>query len=161
MKTITFVGNIGRVRDLKDTGKGIVLDFSVAVNNSRDKQADPDWIDCSIWGPRAQALAQYLAKGKKVCVIGEHAIRTYTKDGRDCFSEECKVSEMEFFDVAKREGGGSGGGYSGGQQSGGSSGNRGGGQQGGGYGSGSGGGGYSDADYGDQGGESGGQGLPF
>jgi len=160
MKTITFVGNIGSVDALKDIGQHTVLNFSVAVNG-RDKQAPPEWIRCALWDRRAQALAPHLAKGKKVCVIGEHSIRKYEKDGRDCFSEECRVSEMEFFDVAKREGGGQqGGGYSGGQ-SGGSSSGRGGGQQGGGYGSGGGGGGYSEEDYGDQGGESGGQGLPF
>lgn len=125
MKTITFVGNIGKVEDLRPVGQHTVLNFSVAVNK-RDKEAQPDWIRCAVWDKRATTLAQYLAKGKKVCVIGEHSIRTYEKDGRDCYSEECRVSEIEFFDVARRGGNNSSGGHN----------------------PTGGGGGYDDADYG-------------
>jgi single-strand DNA-binding protein len=82
MKQITIAGNITRDAELRTTQQGDkVTGFSVAVND-RNKQAT--FFDCSLWGRRGEALAQYLTKGSRVCVSGdlsthEHNGKTYLK----------------------------------------------------------------------------------
>jgi single-stranded DNA-binding protein len=63
------------------------------------------WIDCALWGKRAEALAQYLVKGTPVTVCGDVDIRTYTKtDGTAGAALTCRVDKLTF--GGKSEGGG-------------------------------------------------------
>lgn len=113
MKNITIAGNIGKSAELRQAGNSQVAGFSVAVSNGRDK--DSTWFDCSLWGKRGEALAQYLTKGSKVCVTGE--LKTREHDGKTYL----KIDANDVTLMGKPQGGG---------QDGNRSDNRGGGQSG-------------------------------
>lgn len=73
-----ITGNITRDVELRSTGGGLsVANFTVAVNDRRKSQQTGEWedvpnfIDCIMFGKRAEALAQYLTKGVKVTVEGK------------------------------------------------------------------------------------------
>jgi len=57
------------------------LSFAVAVKSSKkgdDGKYISDWFDCSLWGKRADSLAQYIKKGSSVAVFGEVSLEQYT-----------------------------------------------------------------------------------
>ena len=65
-------GNLTRDAELRHTQGGMaVLSMGVAVNDRRKNQQTGEWedyanfIDCTMFGPRAEKLAQHLAKGTK------------------------------------------------------------------------------------------------
>lgn len=74
---VTITGNLTRDPELQATQGGTqVLRMGVAVND-RTKNAQtgqwedrPNFIDCVVFGNRAQAVSQYLRKGTKVAVEG-------------------------------------------------------------------------------------------
>jgi single-strand DNA-binding protein len=78
MKTITIAGNIGKDAELRSTqGGDKVAGFSVAVESREGREKTTIWFDVSIWGKRAEALAQYLTKGTRVAVSGDLGKREY------------------------------------------------------------------------------------
>ena len=83
MKTITIAGNIGRDAVTRKTQNGdSVTGWTVAVEDRQGRDKRTIWLDCSLWGSRGEALAQYLTKGSKVAVAGElstreHEVKTY------------------------------------------------------------------------------------
>ena len=80
MKMITIAGTVGKDAELKQTQSGdSVTSFGVAVN---DRKKETTWFDVTVWGKRAEALAQYITKGSKITVMGdlqtrEHNGKTY------------------------------------------------------------------------------------
>jgi single-strand DNA-binding protein len=67
MNNITISGNVGKV-ELKQTEKGPVLRFGVADSGYKDDEAT--WYNCSLFGARAEKVAQYVTKGTPVTVVG-------------------------------------------------------------------------------------------
>ena len=96
MNQAFFAGRLGRDSELRHTGAGTaVLGFSLAVDQHRKGEKTTLWVDCSIWGDRAEKLAQYLTKGACVAVAGEVGIRVF--DGRDGSTKAaltCNVREV-------------------------------------------------------------------
>ena len=81
MKTVTIAGNLGKDGTLRRTQSGDpVLGFSVAVEERSGQDKRTLWFDCSLWGKRGEALAQYLTKGTRVAVSGDLSTREH--DGR-------------------------------------------------------------------------------
>lgn len=68
-------GNLTRDPELRTTQSGTsVLSMAVAVNE-RVKRGDqwedrPSFVDVTVWGARAEALAKFLRKGLRVAVSG-------------------------------------------------------------------------------------------
>ena len=83
MNILTAVGNLGRdceVRFMADATP--VGSFSFALSSGYGKSAKTTWLDCSIFGARAETLAPMLLKGTKIAISGEFSIREYNdKDG--------------------------------------------------------------------------------
>ena len=72
------IGNLGKDAEVRQAGSSTVCGFSVAAKVGFGDKAKTIWIDCSIWGKRAESqLPQYLKKGTKVTVIGEMNEREY------------------------------------------------------------------------------------
>ncbi|CAO3445217.1 single-stranded DNA-binding protein [Azospirillum largimobile] len=148
MNVWTFTGRLGADGELRTTQSGEkVLGFRVANDVGFGDRKTTQWVDCSIWGRRAESLAPHLTKGKSVVVSGEVTLREYEKrDGTRGAGLSVRVAEIDFTGGAREEGGGGsfgggGGGYeSRGGGSGGGSGGYGGGSGGGNYGGGSSGG---------------------
>lgn len=81
MNFITITGNLGKDAEKRSLQDGTsVLSFPVADSQGKDKPAL--WWDASLFGKRADALAQYMRKGQQVTVVGQVSEREYvTKDG--------------------------------------------------------------------------------
>lgn len=82
MITVTVAGNIGKDAVLRDTQGGQVLNFSVASSGYANGEKVTQWVDVSVWGKRAQALAELVTKGSKITAVGagslfEHNGKTY------------------------------------------------------------------------------------
>ena len=70
--TTTLTGNIGK-SELRHTPSGkVVFSFSVADNIGYGDNQKTQWVQCSIWGKRAENenFTSLLTKGAKVTVIG-------------------------------------------------------------------------------------------
>ena len=100
MNNWTISGRIGaKGAVLRSTANGDpVAGFSVAVDQRKGKEKVTMWVDCSLWGKRGEALAQYLTKGTVVSVSGEAGVREH--DGKAY--QTMRVSELTLL------GGGSG-----------------------------------------------------
>lgn len=75
---VVVSGNLTRDPELRATPGGTqVLGFGVAVNDRRRNQQTGEWedypnfIDCTMFGNRAEALSRILCKGMKVAIEGK------------------------------------------------------------------------------------------
>ena len=144
MNVWTFTGRLGADAELRTTQSGEkVLGFRVANDVGFGERKTTQWVDCSIWGRRAESLAPHLTKGKGVVVSGEVTLREYEKrDGTRGAQMSVRVAEIDFMGGGREGGEGGGYGGGGGYESGGGGGGGGyGGGGRGGYGGGQGGGG--------------------
>lgn len=95
MNKLYIIGNVTHTPELKNTPNGVpVCSFSVAVNR-RDK--DALFYRVTAWRGLGETCAKYLQKGKKVAVIGELDLLTYTgRDGMEKTALEVTASDIEF-----------------------------------------------------------------
>lgn len=78
MNNWTITGRVGKDAVLRNTkGGDPVLGFSVAVDQRKGGEKVTLWVDCSVWGKRAEALEQYITKGSTVSVTGEAGAREH------------------------------------------------------------------------------------
>ena len=104
MNKLTIIGNLTRDPELRTTSAGVnVCDFTVAVNrrnrnrDAQNGQPEADFFRVSAWRERGELCAKYLAKGRKVCVVGPVSVRTYqANDGTTRASLEVTADEVEF-----------------------------------------------------------------
>ena len=110
---VAISGNLTREPELRSTSSGMqVLSFGMAVND-RAKDANGEWvdrpnfIDCTMFGARAEAVSRYISKGSKVAVEGKLRWSQWEKDGQKRSKIEVIVDEIEFMsrreDVAQQQ----------------------------------------------------------
>ena len=94
---VALQGRLTRDPELRSTGSGIpVTSFSLAVNGKKD---DTTFIDCVAWRGTAEAICQYLGKGRMMVVEGSLQSREWNdKDGNRRKSIEVNVSQFHFCD---------------------------------------------------------------
>jgi single-strand DNA-binding protein len=94
MNNITIAGGLGRDAELKYLNNGDpICNFSVADSQGRDKGTI--WWNCTLFGKRGEALAQYLTKGQSVTVVGTVTEREWQdKEGAKRKSMDVRVSEI-------------------------------------------------------------------
>ena len=107
---VTITGNLTRDPELKRTAGGTaVLEMGVAVNDRRRNQQSGEWedvpnfVDCTMFGARAEALAGRLSKGQKVAIEGKLRWSQWERDGQKRSKLSVTVDEVEF--MTAREGG--------------------------------------------------------
>lgn len=90
INVVVLTGNLTRDAELIATNGGSsVLKFGIASNRSVKQQNGsysdvPNFIDCTIFGKRADALANVLTKGMKVSLEGELRYSSWIdKDGNN------------------------------------------------------------------------------
>lgn len=75
---ITVNGNASRDPVVKDTPKGQVVAFGLAVTTGYDDSDGPRWIDVSVWNAGlARWVTANIYKGAKVAIEGFQAFREY------------------------------------------------------------------------------------
>ncbi len=95
MLNVTFVGNLGADAEMNDVEGTPVVNFRVAVKTAFDKDADPEWVQCAMWGSRAEKVVKFLEKGKQVLVSGTLSTREYEHKGEARYSLDVRVNELE------------------------------------------------------------------
>lgn len=94
MQLLTVTGNLGGDAEKKDVGGKTVYEFSVAARGGKNDETT--WYRVACWGDFWKGVAQYLVKGKQVCVVGGLKVRTYKKkDGTDGFSLDVRADNVE------------------------------------------------------------------
>lgn len=97
-------GNLTRDPEMRTSGNGTaILNLSVAVNDRRKNpqtnqwEDRPNFIDCVMFGARAEGVEPYLSKGSKVAVEGKlRQSRWETNAGEHRSKIEVLVDEIEF-----------------------------------------------------------------
>ncbi len=102
LNNVSISGNLTRNAELKTAGNTQISRFSVAVNERRRNASGewedyPNYIDCIMFGARAEKLNQYLVKGTKVAIEGRlHQSRWQDESGNNRSRLELVVNELEF-----------------------------------------------------------------
>ena len=101
MLTMTIAGNVGKDAVLRNTqGGDPVLGFSIAIDGGKDKNGnkrDSTWVQCNVWGKRAESLNGHITKGTKLVVSGRPGVDVYEGKGRLTLS----VQDLTFMGNAK------------------------------------------------------------
>lgn len=116
---VVLSGNLTRDPEVRTTQSGMpVMSIGVAVNDRRRNSQTGEWedyanfIDCTMFGNRAQNVAQYLSKGSKVTLEGKLRWSQWERDGQKRSKIEVIIDDLDFASSRGNGGGSQGGGYS-------------------------------------------------
>ncbi len=111
MNKLTIIGNLTRDPESRTTPSGVnVCSFTVAVNRRRSSQStgqpEADFFRVSAWRQLGENCQKYLAKGRKVAVVGSVSVNTYeAKDGSGTrFTLEVNAEDVEFLSSRQDDG---------------------------------------------------------
>lgn len=100
---VNISGNLTRSPELRSTQGGTaVLTFGVAVNDRRKNPQTGEWedypnyVDCALFGKRAETVSRFIDKGSKVAIEGSLRYSSWEKDGHKRSKLEVIVDEIEF-----------------------------------------------------------------
>lgn len=83
LNSITISGRLTRDPELRFTNNGDgILDFSIASSEKYKDSERTIFIDCAIFGKRAEKLSEFLSKGKQVAVTGKLRQDFWETDGQ-------------------------------------------------------------------------------
>lgn len=104
INSVTLSGNLTRDAELKTVSGGLsVLNINLAVNERvKDKTSGqwknyPNYVNCTMFGARAQSVAQYLTKGTHVTIQGKlHYSSWQGSDGKKQSNLSVTVDDVDF-----------------------------------------------------------------
>ena len=110
MNKLTIIGNLTRDPELRTTSTGLnVCTFTVAVNRRRSgnsNQPEADFFRVTAWRQLGENCQRFLAKGRKVAVVGSVSVSTYTgNDGTTRASLEVTADDVEFLSSRNEDAG--------------------------------------------------------
>ena len=107
---VNITGNLTRDPELRATAAGTqVLSFGIAVNDRRKNPQTGEWedypnyIDCTMFGTRAEAVGRYISKGSKVAIEGKLRYSSWERDGQKRSKHELIVDQLSFMHARKSE----------------------------------------------------------
>ena len=111
MNKVALIGNLTRDAELRQTQSGMAIaSISIAVNDRiKNKQTDEwedygNFINCTMFGKRAESLEPYLKKGQKVGIDGHlHWSQWETEDGNKRSKLEVVVDNIDLLGGGKRQ----------------------------------------------------------
>ena len=102
---IILMGNLTRDPDFTYTADSTAIaKFGLAVNNKYKKKDDTQvddtlFIDCTAFGPRAETISKYFAKGKPILVEGRLKLEQWTAlDGGKRSKHSVTIDNFSFID---------------------------------------------------------------
>lgn len=100
---VAVSGHLTRDPELRATTGGTqVLSFGIAVNDRRKNPQSGEWedypnfVDCTMFGTRAEKIHRFLSKGCKVAIEGKLRYISWERDGQRRSKLEIIVEEIEF-----------------------------------------------------------------
>lgn len=107
---VNITGNLTRDPELRATAGGTqVLSFGVAVNDRRRNAQTGEWedypnfVDCTMFGTRAEKLQPYMTKGTKVAIEGKLRYSSWEHEGQRRSKLEVIVDEIEFMSSRQQD----------------------------------------------------------
>ncbi|MBQ1840989.1 MAG: single-stranded DNA-binding protein [Atopobiaceae bacterium] len=106
---VMVTGNLTRDPELRQTQGGTpILSFGVAVNDKRKNQQGewvdyPNYVDCVVFGLRAEKLATFMTKGMKVAIEGKLHYQSWEKDGQKRSKLEVVVDNIDFMSKSSQQ----------------------------------------------------------
>ncbi len=104
---VNISGNLTRDPELRQTQSGTaVLSLGVAVNDRRRNPQTGEWedypnfVDCVMFGTRAESVSRYLSKGQKVAIEGKLRYSSWERDGQRRSKIEVVIEDLEFMSRA-------------------------------------------------------------
>jgi single-strand DNA-binding protein len=109
---VVISGNLTRDPELRSTPSGYtILNIGVAVNDRRRNQQTNEWedyanfVDCVVFGNRAEYLSRALRKGSKVVIEGKLRYSSWeNKDGQRRSKIEIMVDDIDFMSPRQQSG---------------------------------------------------------
>ena len=102
INSVSLSGNLTREPELKtSSGGNSLISWGMAVNDRRrNPQTDewedvPNFVDCILFGSRAESLSRVLHKGSKVFVCGKLKYSSWERDGHKRSKLEVIVSDLD------------------------------------------------------------------
>ena len=99
---VVISGNITRDPELRRTQSGMaILSLGIAVNDRRRNSQTGEWedytnfIDCTMFGSRAESLSNILVKGMKVAIDGKLRYSQWERDGQRRSKIEVVIDEID------------------------------------------------------------------
>lgn len=115
MNKVQLMGRLTRDPELKATSTGkSYANFTVACDYGKDKEGKSltNFIPCSAWDKRAEAIAKYFSKGQRILITdGMLMVRSYkdTKTGENRTYTYVDVRDFEFVENKAQSNAGKGG----------------------------------------------------
>ena len=98
MAQLIGLARLGRDAELRSTQDGTpVASLSLAMDYRAGREKATQWVDGALYGKQADALAQYLVKGKLICVTLDdvHIAEFEKRDGTSGMKLVGRVSKLE------------------------------------------------------------------
>ena len=107
MNSVILIGNLARDPELSyTTSQKAVCKFTLAVAKPRRNGEDQgaDFIRVVVWDRQAENCDRYLAKGRKVAVMGRIVTGSYKdRDGKTVYTTDVVADRVEFLTAAGGE----------------------------------------------------------
>lgn len=102
MNRVVLIGRLTKDPELRftpTTGKAVSR-ITIAVRRKYIKQdkLEADFINTVVWGKQAEAVANYMHKGRLIGVCGRIETRNYESNGVKKYITEVIAEEVEFLD---------------------------------------------------------------
>jgi len=110
MNLAIFGGRLGRDAELNKMSNGDpVANFAIAIDVGTRDNPKTMWVDCALFGERANKLQQYLTKGLKVTVSGRVSLAEFqARDGSNKTALRLTCTDIDMH-LPPREPGSTGG----------------------------------------------------
>lgn len=98
---VVLTGNLTRDPEVKaTTGGTAVANIGICVNDrTRDANGNwvdrPNFLDCVMFGKRAEAVCKFLTKGAKVAIEGKLRYSQWERDGQKRSKVEISIDEID------------------------------------------------------------------
>lgn len=100
-----FSGNLGNDCITRSTTNGkLIATFSLPVTQGFGESKKISWVECRMFGAKAEKLPIYLKKGTKVTVAGQLLIDKWTgNDGKEKTTVVVLVNDIDFAGSSVRQ----------------------------------------------------------
>lgn len=99
MNCVQLVGNVGSDPKFSVVGENEtpICELSIATTEYVNRQNRVEWHTVKMFGKKAEAARDYLAKGAKVAICGKLQTRSWVgKDGKKSYRTDIVGERMEF-----------------------------------------------------------------
>ena len=106
MNNVNLIGRLVKDSDLADIGatKTPKMTFTIAVDDGFGDNKRTYFIQCELWGKRAESLFDYMVKGTQVAVHGKLTTGSYdNKEGKKVYTTSVNVNELDLLKVPKTD----------------------------------------------------------